>query len=161
MSNYATKTDFKSATGIDTSKLATKADLTGLKAEVDKLDLYKLVPVPNDLSKLSDVVQNDFVSKVNNIDTSGFISKAKYDTDKSDLEKKLMMQTKKYLILANLLKKTDYNATICEIKNKIPSISSLATSSALTAVENKKPDVRNIIKKKHIWCENIRYWKES
>ena len=61
-----------------------------------------------------------------------------------------MMQTKKYLILANLLKKTDYNATICEIKNKIPSISSLATNSALTAVENKKPDVRNIIKKKHI-----------
>ena len=98
MSNYATKTDFKSATGIDTSKLATKA-------EVDKLDLYKLVPVPNDLSKLSDVVQNDFVSKVNNIDTSGFISKAKYDTDKSDLEKKINDADKKIPDISKFVKK--------------------------------------------------------
>ena len=105
MSNYSTKTDFKSATGIDTSKLATKADLTGLKAEVDKLDLYKLVPVPNDLSKLSDVVQNDFVSKVNNIDTSGFISKAKYDTDKSDLEKKINDADKKIPDISKFVKK--------------------------------------------------------
>ena len=29
------------------------------------------------------------VAKVNNIDTSGFVLKTKYDTDKSDLEKKI------------------------------------------------------------------------
>ena len=36
LSNYATKSDLKNATGIDTSKLAAKSDLVSLKAEVDK-----------------------------------------------------------------------------------------------------------------------------
>ena len=45
LSNYALKTDLKNATGIDTSKLATKSDLASLKAEIDKLDIEKLVPV--------------------------------------------------------------------------------------------------------------------
>ena len=47
-----------------------------------------------------------------------------------------------------LLKKTDYNAKINEIEGKIPSISGLATTTALTAVENKIPDVSNFVKKK-------------
>ena len=41
----------------DTSKLAVKPNLASLKAEKDKLDIDKLVPVPVDLSKLSDVVK--------------------------------------------------------------------------------------------------------
>ena len=57
LSNYATKADFKNATGIDTSKLATKSDLASLRAEVDKLDIEKLIPIPVDLNKLSDVVK--------------------------------------------------------------------------------------------------------
>ena len=40
---------------------ALKSDLPNLKTEVDKLDINKLVPVPVDLSKLSDVVKNDVV----------------------------------------------------------------------------------------------------
>ena len=69
-----------------------------LKAEVDKLNIDKLVPVPIDLSKLSDIVKNDFVKKtvynnlvkkVYNIDTTGFVLKTKYDTDKSYLGKKI------------------------------------------------------------------------
>ena len=53
LSNYAKKkNDLKNATGIDTSKLAIKADLVSLKAEIDKSDIEKLVPVPVDLSKL-------------------------------------------------------------------------------------------------------------
>ena len=48
--NYATKTDLKNATGIGTSKLAAKSDLASLKAEVDNLDIDKLIPVPVDLS---------------------------------------------------------------------------------------------------------------
>ena len=68
----------------NTSKLAAKSDLAGLTAEKDKLDIDKLVPVPVDLSKLSDVVKNDIVkktvydklaAKVNNIDTSRFVFK--------------------------------------------------------------------------------------
>ena len=68
------------------------------KTEVDKLDIDKLVPVPVDLSKLSDLVKNDvakkdvydkLVTKVNNIDTGGFVLKTKYDADKSELENKI------------------------------------------------------------------------
>ena len=49
------------------------------------------MPVPVDLSQLSNVVKNEvvkktvydkLVSKVNNIDTSGFVLKTKYNADK-------------------------------------------------------------------------------
>ena len=43
LSNYATKVDVKNATGIDTSKLAAKSDLASLKAEIDNLDIDKLI----------------------------------------------------------------------------------------------------------------------
>ena len=59
MSNYATKTELKNVTHVDTSSFALKANLGNLKTEVDKLDIDKLAPVPADLSKLSDVVKND------------------------------------------------------------------------------------------------------
>ena len=63
LSNYATKTDLKKATVIDTSQLATKSDLVSLTAEVDKLDIDKLVPLSVDLSKLSDVVKMMLLKK--------------------------------------------------------------------------------------------------
>ena len=78
-------------------KFAKKSDLARLKSNVDKLDIDKFVPVSVDLSKLSDLVKNDvakktvhdkLVAKVNNIDTTVFVSKTKYNTGKSDLEKK-------------------------------------------------------------------------
>ena len=107
LSNYATKTDTKNISHVDTSNFALKTNLANWKTEEDKLDIDKSVPVPVDLSKLSDVVKNDvvkkdvydkLVAKVNSIDTSGFVSKTKYDTDKSKLENK-------FLILADLLKR--------------------------------------------------------
>ena len=61
-----------------------------LKTEVDELDINKLVPVPVDLSKLSDVVKNDVVKKteynklvpkVDDIDTTNFVKKSKYEKD--------------------------------------------------------------------------------
>ena len=63
LSNYATKKDIKNVTHVDTSSLALKTNLSSLKAEVDKLDTDKLVPVPTDLSKLSNVVKNDVIKK--------------------------------------------------------------------------------------------------
>ena len=99
--NYTTKDDLKNAIEIDTSKLALKPNLLDLKAEIEKkIDVGKLKTVPVDLSKLSNVVNNDvtkktvydkLVGKINNIDTSGFVLKTKYDTDKSDLEKKVLI----------------------------------------------------------------------
>ena len=64
MTNYTTKTDLKNVTHIDTPSFAVKINLANLKTEVDKLDIDKLVPVPVDLSKLSDVVKNDAVKKL-------------------------------------------------------------------------------------------------
>ena len=60
-SNHATKSDIKNISHVDTSSFALKTNLANLKTEVDKLDIDKLVPVPVDLSKLSDVVKNDVV----------------------------------------------------------------------------------------------------
>ena len=97
ISNYATKADIKNISHVDTSSFALKINLANLKIEVDKLDIDKLVPVPVDLSKLSDIVNNDvkkdvydkLVTKVNNINTSGFLLKTQYDTDKLELENKI------------------------------------------------------------------------
>ena len=86
------------------------------------------------MSKLIDVVKNDvvkktvhdkLVAKVDYIDTSDFVSKTKYNTDKTELENKVPD-------VSNLVKKTK----ITELENKIPDISNLATKTALTTVEN-------------------------
>ena len=51
LSNYATKSDIKNISHVDTLSFALKTNLANLKTEVDKLDIDKLVPVPVDLSK--------------------------------------------------------------------------------------------------------------
>ena len=98
LSNYATKTDLKNVTHVDTSNFALKTNLASVKTEANKLDIDKLAPVTVDLSKLSDVVKNDVVkkavynklaAKVNGIDTSNFVLKSKYQTDKTKLENKI------------------------------------------------------------------------
>ena len=132
LSNYATKTDLKNVSHVDLSSFALKPNLANLKTEVEKLDTDTLATVPADLSKLSDVVKNDvdkkteydkLVTKVNNINTRGFVLKTTYDTDKSDLEKKISDANKKRIPnTSNLAKKTDLNAKITEIQSKIPSI---------------------------------------
>ena len=95
LSNYATKTDIKNISQVYTSSFALKTILANLKTEVDKLDIDKLLPIPVDLSKLSDVVKNDvvrktvynkLVAKVDNIDASDFVLKTKYNTNKTELE---------------------------------------------------------------------------
>ena len=63
LSSYVTKADLKNGVEIDTSKLVLKLYLANLKAEVDKIDVDKLKTVPVDLSKLSNVVNNDVVRK--------------------------------------------------------------------------------------------------
>ena len=133
LSNYATKTDLKNVTHVDTSSFALKTSLANLKTEVDKLDTSKLKTVPVDLSKLSNVVKNDVVKKT------------AYDTDKLDADK--LELEKKIPDISNLVEKSDYNTKISEIEGKIPNISGLAIISALTVVENKIPSVSNLVKK--------------
>ena len=97
------------------------------------------------MSKLNDVVKNDvvkravygkLVAKVNNIDTTDFVLKSKYQTDKTQPQKKIPYET-------DFVKK----AKLTELEKKIPDVSSLATKTALTAVENKIPSVSNLVKK--------------
>ena len=76
------------------------------------------------------------VAKVNNIDTSYFVLKTKYQADKAELEKKILGVT--YFVQKRKL---------TELENKIPDVSHLATTNALTAVENKIPSVSNSVKK--------------
>ena len=103
------------------------------------------MPVPVDLSKLSDVVKNDvvkktvydkLVAKVNNIDTSDFVLKTKYKTDKTELENKIPDVT-------NFVKKTK----LTELENKISDIGNLATETALITVENKISSVSDLVKR--------------
>ena len=151
MSNHATKTDLNNVTHVDNSSFALKTNLASLKTEVDKLDMEKLVPVLADLSKLSDVVKNDvvkkavydkLVAKLNSIGSSAFVLIFKYDTDKTKSEKNSDT--------SDLVKKTNYNIKITEIAGKIRSISGLATKTALTAVENKIPNVISLVKKNRL-----------
>ena len=97
LSNYAIKTDLRNVSYFDVS-FALKTNLASLKTEVAKLDIDKLAPFPVDVSKLTDAVKNvvvkkteydKLVAKVNNTDATGFILNTTYDTDKSDLEKKI------------------------------------------------------------------------
>ena len=67
LSNYATKADIKNISHVDTSIFALKTNLSSLKTEVDKVDVDKLVPVPVDLSKLSDVVKMMLVKRMHMI----------------------------------------------------------------------------------------------
>ena len=98
------------------------------KSDVTKFDVAKKT------------VFNKLVAKVNSINTSRLVLKAKYDTDKSEIENKIPDTS-------GLVKKADYNTKITEIENKIPGVSSLATKTALTVVENKTPNVSNLVKK--------------
>ena len=94
------QTDLKNVTHVENSSFSLKTNLASLKTEVDKPDIDKLVSVPVYMSKLSDVVRNDvvkkavndkLVAKVNNIDTSTFVLKTKYQTNKIVLGKNILM----------------------------------------------------------------------
>ena len=116
MSNYATKTDIKNISHVDNSSFALKTNLANLKTEVDKLDIDILAPVPADLIILSDVVKTDvikkttydeLVAKVDDINTSDFVLKTTYKTDKTELEKEIPKVT-------NFVKK----AKLTELENQ-------------------------------------------
>ena len=103
-------------------------NLSNLKSKVDKLVVDKLVPVPVDLSKLTDVVKYNVVKK------------DVYNAKIKNIEDKVPDVT-------NLATNASLDAKINEVKNKIPNITNLASTTALTAVENKIPNVSILVKK--------------
>ena len=81
-----------------------------------------------------------FVAKVNNIDSSGLVKKTDYNIKISEIKDKIPDSS-------SFVKKTDYNTITTEIEGKIPDISGLATKTALTTVENKIPNISGFVKK--------------
>ena len=72
-------------------------------------------------------MHDQLVVKVNNIDSSDFVLKTKYNADKTELEKEIPNVTH-FVQKAGLIK----------LEKKIPDISNLATNAALTVVKKKK-----------------------
>ena len=95
-------------------------------SHLDKLDVDKLVTDPVNLNKLSDVVKDDFVKK------------DKYKAKIKNIEDKILEITK---VAAN----ASLNVKINEVRGDIPSISNLAINAALTTIENKTPNVSNLV----------------
>ena len=80
------------------------------------------------------------VTKVDNIDTSGLVKKTDYNTKIIEIKDKIPDSS-------SFVKKTDYNTKITEIEGKNPDISGLATKTTLTTVENKIPNISGLVKK--------------
>ena len=145
-------------------KFMPELHLTG----VDKLDIDKLVPVPNDLAKLSNVVKNEvvkkteyntLVTKVGTVDTTGLVLKTKFDTDTGEINKTrkqgsgevndidLDAVKNKIPNISGFLLTSVFNSKITEVENKIPDIKNLTSKTKLTAVENKIPNFSNLVLK--------------
>ena len=125
LDNYATKTDLKNIAHVDVSSYASKTNLAALKSEVDKIDEDKLKTTPADLAKLSNVVKNDAVKKIDYstkvtsieaqiagltkntvdnladitkfkaVDTSNFVTRTKFSADTNALDDKIDVVGKK------------------------------------------------------------------
>ena len=123
--------------------------LSNLKSKVDKLDVNKLVSIPVNLNKLSDVVKNDVVEK------DLYNAKIKNIEDKiPDIIKLATITTLKVKVneikgeMSNFTNLASLNAKINNVKGETPSVTNLVTATtALTAVENEIPSVSNLIKK--------------
>ena len=150
LSNYATKKDINNITHVDTSNFALKMNLANLKTEADKLDIDKLGSLPNNLSRLKTKVDEldidklvpvpTDLSKLSDVVNNDVVKKTEYDAKIKNIEDKIPD-------ISNLATKSNLNTKINEVKNEIPSITGLVTTSALTAVENKIPDTSNLVKK--------------
>ena len=94
LSNYTTKKELDHATSVDTSDLAVKKIFFGLKAEVDKLDINKLVNVPTSYINLKAKV-SEIENKIPDI--SSLVTTTVLN---SKISVKLR---KKFLIMLNIL----------------------------------------------------------
>ena len=67
MSNYVTKKDLEYTTGAGASDLAAKKNFIALKAEVDKLDINKLINVPTSLNNLKTKIDDFDVGELKTV----------------------------------------------------------------------------------------------
>ena len=108
MSNYATKANFKNATGVDTSKFSKKVDLANLKFNVNEINIDKLKNVPTNLSNLKSKIGKLDVDKLVRIKKDVYNAMIKNNEDKIP-------------DFTNLATNDFLNAKINEVKGEIPS----------------------------------------
>ena len=114
--NYQTKTDIKNILDIDTSSFVLKSNLASLKIEVDKLGIDKLKSLPNNLS--------DIKGKLDKLE---FDKLAAAPVGLSELSN---------VVKNDVVKKTEYNAKIKSIEDKISDIINLATKTIISTKIN-------------------------
>ena len=113
---------------------------------------------------LKKAVYDKLAAKVNNIDTSDFVLKTKYQTDKTELENKIpdltdFVKETKLTELENKIPDVSGSATkpaLTAVENKILNVSNLATKTALTTVENKIPNINGLVKKTDIIQKSVK-----
>ena len=105
---------------------------------------------------LSNYATKADIKNISHADTSRFALKTnlanlKTKVDKLDIDKLLSVPVDLSklgdVVKNDVIKKTNYNAKITEIENKILDISNLATKTTLNTIENKIPDTSNLVKK--------------
>ena len=123
MSNYATKFDSKNETVVSTSDITKKADLPSLKSFVDELDIDILKDVQSGLNSLKSKADQFDVDKLKLVPVS---LKKLGDTLENDTVKKTvydqLVGKLNAIDISGLVNKTDYNAKIKDIEDKISSI---------------------------------------
>ena len=140
LTNYATKTDLKNITHVDTSSYALKTNLAALKSEVDKIDIDKLKTAPVDLAKLTNAVENDLVkkndynTKVTSIETQiAGLTKNTVD-NLTDITKLRAIDTNSFVLKTKLASDvTTLENKIDTVDKKIPDTSGIATKTSLNA----------------------------
>ena len=104
---------------------------------------------------LSNYSTKAVIKNISRVDTSSFALKTnlanlKTEVDKLDIDKlvpvPVVLSKLSDVIENDVIEKTDYNAKITEVENKIPDFTNLATKTALNTVENKSPNTSGLVK---------------
>ena len=133
LSNYTTKDDVKNITHTDVSSFASKANLSALKTEVDKIDADKLKTVPDDLAKLSNVVKKEVVKKTD-FSADNYVTRTKFSTDTNSLDDKIDKVDKKFPDVSGLATKSSVTILIRNLDDRIDKlkINDYAKKTSLT-----------------------------
>ena len=121
LSNYARKDDVKNITHVDVSSYATKTNLAALKTEVDKIDIDKLKTVPDDLTKLSNVVKNEVVKKTG-FNADNYVMRTKFSTDTNSLNDTIDKFEKKIADISSLETKRNVTTLVNNLNNRIDNL---------------------------------------
>ena len=103
------------------SSFASKTNLSGLKTEVDKIDVDKLKTVPDDLPKLSNVVKNEVVKKTD-FSADDYVKKTKFRSDRNFLDDKIDKVEKKVPDVSSLKTKKNVIMLIKNLDNSIDNL---------------------------------------